>query len=183
MPDDLDKLHDWILSQDRGLRFLTRCLWNNASQAEKEATRTRIEKFIRMRFEQYYVEQEQAFSLYPHAEHADLDGTGEALGMVEYLGAFSPEKRRRLWGDPQETVNDLGEHPVSELTERDVTVLTQYRLINSIRFYPSEPEKQYLEHVEGIFYPKATPVLDLVHLLPNIEHWVNSTSQQMGNWT
>ena len=37
MPDDLDELHDWILSQDRGLRFLTRYLWNNASQAEKKA--------------------------------------------------------------------------------------------------------------------------------------------------
>jgi hypothetical protein len=182
MPEDLDELHDWILAQDRGLRFLTRYLWKNASQEEKEATRKRIEEFIRIRFEQYYVEHEQAFSLYPHAAHADLDGTGEALGMFEYIGALSHEKQQRLWGEPQENVINLGLHPVVALTERDLTVLTNYSIINSIRFYHIEPDNNYLEHVDGIFYPRETPMLDLVHILPNIDNWVKRTPQQMGNW-
>lgn len=182
MPDDLDALHDWIISQDRGLRFLTRYLWKYASQAEKDATRKHMEAFIRIRFEQYYVAQEQAFSLYPHAEHADLDGTGEALGMFAYLGAFSTEKQRRLWGEPTAYVADLGTHPVSELTEGDLNILTQDPNINSIRFYPREPGQRYLEEVEGVVYPRTTLVLDLANLLPNVANWVNSTSQQMGNW-
>ncbi len=78
-----------------------------------------MEEFMKIRFENYYIENEGAFSLYPHADHADLDGTGEAIGMYKYLGVLSSEKQRILWGDPEENITDLGTYEVSELKEND----------------------------------------------------------------
>lgn len=183
MPDDLDELHEWILIKDRGIRFLTRYLWNNATVHEKEATRKLLEEFVKIRFEQYYIKNEGAFSLYPHAEHADLDGTGEALGMYKYTGALSREKQQRLWGDPQHNVLDLGTYEVSEMTEDDFAVITKYSDMNSLRFYAIDPTSHHLdEHVEGVFYPRETSVLDIVDVLPKLEEWVKTTPQNMGNW-
>jgi len=33
-----------------------------------------------------------------------------------------------------------------------------------------------------INYPKETPVMDIMDLLPKVAQWVNTTSQNMGNW-
>ena len=182
MPEELDKLHEWILIKDRGFRFLTRYLWKNATIHEKEAARKLIEDFVSIRFEQYYIKDEGAFSLYPHAEHADLDGTGEALGMYMYTGALSYEKQKRLWGDPKEQVIDLGTHEISELTEDDFALITKYPVINSLRFYTSAPNDKYIANVEGIFYPRETRVPDIVEVLPKLENWIKTTPQNMGNW-
>jgi hypothetical protein len=183
MPDDLDELHDWILTNNRGIRFLTRYLWKNATVEEKDATRARLEEFVKIRFEFFYLNDEGAFSLYPHAAHADLDGTGEALSMLyKDTGALSEEKHHRLWGDPKEYVIDLGTYEISDITKEDFALITPYSEINSLRFYASDPNSQYLEDVKGVFYPKETSVLDIVDVVPKVEKWVKTTSQNMGNW-
>jgi hypothetical protein len=182
MPDDLDELHDWILTKDRGIRFLTRYLWKNASVKEKEAARKCIEDLVKMRFENYYIREEGAFSFYPHAEHADLDGTGEALGMYKNAGALSWGKQNKLWGDSRDSVINLGKYEVLDITDRDFGLITHYSVINSIRLYRIDPDSNYIKNVETVYYPEDTTVPDLVDLLPGLESWVKHTPQNMGNW-
>lgn len=182
IPEDRDKLHEWILDKDRGIRFLTRYLWKNASVKDKEDAKKLIEEFMKIRFENYYNENEGAFSLYPHAEHADLDGTGEAIGMYKYLGALSYEKQKILWGDPKENIAELGTYEVFELKGNDFVSIAYDSIINSIRLYKVEPDSDYIENTEGIYYPRRTCILDILELLPKLEKWVKATPQNMGNW-
>lgn len=184
MPEDLAELHDWILSRDRGIRFLTRYLWSGASPENKNSARKLMEDFIRIRFEKFYIEGEGAFSLYPGAEHADLDGTGEGLGTLDNIGALSNEKQKLLWGYPDKNMIDLGVRKVSELTESDLALIKNAQGVNSIRLYRTDPGSgNYTSNVVCINYPKETPVLDIMDLLPKATRWVNTTSQNMGNWT
>ena len=182
MPENMDDLHEWILDRDRGTRFLTRYLWKNASVENKESAKRLMEEFMKIRFENYYIENEGAFSLYPHADHADLDGTGEAIGMYKYLGVLSSEKQRILWGDPEENITDLGTYEVSELKENDLALISGDPVINSIRFYRTVPVNDYIEPAEGVYYPSGTSVPDVTDVLPKIEKWVKETPQNMGNW-
>ncbi len=140
-----------------------------------------MEEFMKIRFENYYIENEGAFSLYPHADHADLDGTGEAIGMYKYLGVLSFEKQRILWGDPEENITDMGTYEVSELKESDFTLITGDSIINSIRLYKAVPVNDYIEPAEGVYYPSGTSVPDITDVLPKIEKWVKETPQNMGN--
>lgn len=183
IPADLDELHDWILRRDRGIRFLTRYLWSSASPDNKNSARKLMEDFVRIRFEKFYIEREGAFSLYPGAEHADLDGTGEGLGMFDNIGALSSEKQELLWGPPDKNITDLGIHEVSELKESDFTPIKNSQGINSIRLYRTDPGPgNYTSDVICVNYPKETPVLDVMDLVPKATRWVNTTSQNMGNW-
>lgn len=182
MPHYRDKLHEWILDKDRGIRFLTRYLWKQASVKDKEATKKLIEEFMEIRYENYFIENEGAFSLYPHAEHADLDGTGEAIGMYKYIGALSSEKQRILWGDHEENITDLGTYEVSELKENDFALIADDSIINSIRLYKAAPVNDYIGNTEGVYYPGRTRVLDIADLLPKMEQWIKVTTQNMGNW-
>lgn len=182
MPEDLDKLHEWILDNDRGNRFLLRYLWKNASSVEKDAAKKKFEEFIKIRFENYYNENEGAFSLYPHSEHADLDGTGEAVGMYKYLGALSYGRRNLIWGDPDEIITDLGSYAISEFEESDLAMIAGKPGINSIRLYNTQPAEDFIENTTGVYYPGETTVPDLAELLPKIEKWARETPQNMGNW-
>lgn len=142
-----------------------------------------MEDILRSKFEKSYVEREGAFSLYPGAKHADLDGTGETLGYLDHLGALSSEKQKLLWGLPDKNITDLGVYEVSELQEKDFALLKNSSGINSLRLYQANPNLgNYTSYVVGINYPKETPVLDVMDLLPKVTQWVNTTSQDMGNW-
>lgn len=182
MPDDLHELHEWIITKERGFRFLTRYLWQRASPEDRAAARELIAAFIGIRFEKYYVTKEGAFSLYPDTGHADLDGTGEAVGMYSNIGALSREKQERLWGDPADTIVDLGRHRVSEIRASDIDLISKQADINSVRLFEADPAGEFLKNVEGVFYPRDTRVLDLADLLPRLEEWLATTEQSMGNW-
>ncbi|HBV98646.1 MAG TPA: hypothetical protein DEF36_16635 [Desulfotomaculum sp.] len=183
MPEDLDELHEWTLVMNRGTRLLTRYLWSGASPENKDSARKLMEKILISKFENFYIEGEGGFSLYPGAEHADLDGTGETLGFLDVIGALSAEKQNFLWGPPDKNLNDLGVSEVSELKESDFTSIKNSQGVNSIRLYRTEPRPgNYTANIVCIYYPKETPVLDIIDLLPKVTRWVNATSQNMGNW-
>ncbi|MHB8916970.1 MAG: hypothetical protein ACYC4H_03030, partial [Desulfocucumaceae bacterium] len=183
MPEDLDELHEWTLVMNRGTRLLTRYLWSSASPENKDSARKLMENILRSKFEKFYIEGEGAFSLYPGAKHADLDGTGETLGYLDVIGALSTEKQKMLWGPPDKDITDLGVHEVSELKESDFTSIKNSQGMNSIRLYRADPGPgNYTSNVACINYPKETPVLDIMDLLPKVTRWVNTTSQNMGNW-
>jgi hypothetical protein len=56
--------------------------------------------------------------------------------------------------------------------------------INSLRFYYDGPV--YGDFTRGVVflsYPQETLVPDIIELLPKVKQWVNTTTQNMGNWT
>lgn len=183
MPQDLDALHDWTLAINRGTKLLTRYLWNSASAANQEAARKLMEDNVRTKFTQYYIEREGAFSLYPEAEHADLDGTGETLGYLDKIGALPGKTQDKLWGPLADKITDLGVLEISGFKESDLACLKNTPGINSIRIYQADPGPgSYTSGVLGVYYPKETPVLDVMDLLPKVSRWIQATPQDMGNW-
>lgn len=182
MPDTADGLHRWILDQDRGFRFLTRYVWNNATETEKETVRALLEQFVTTRFELYYLPQEGAFSLYPDADHADLDGTSEAAGMLDYAGELSAQRQAALWGSPARTIRDLEPMAVDAFDDEALAPIAASTGIVSVRFYAAEPSGNFTETPLAILYPRPPVVRDSVDLIRRMRGWLDTTSQEMGNW-
>jgi hypothetical protein len=142
-----------------------------------------MEDIVRIKFEKFYVQREGGFSLYPGSEHANLDGTGGVLELLNNVGALSRDRQELLWGSLDKNIVDLGVHKVQELKESDFSFIENFQDINSIRLYGYEPtQDNYDSYVVSIVYPKETPILDVLDLLPKVTHWINTTSQNMGNW-
>ncbi len=180
---NLAEWHEWALKMGKGTYLLTRYLWKDASEEHRTAAANLIERYLRIKFEKYYVPKEGAFSYYPGSQHATLDGTSGGIGIFFDLGAFSAERQRRLWGGPEKTCTDLGRRAVAGLTESDFTPIMDLGTVNSVRFYPRAPEAEdYAANAAGLFYPRPTPVLDVVELAPRVRKWLETTSQSMGNW-
>lgn len=183
LPTDFATQHAWVLTQDRGIKVLANLLWPSASPENKSSARKLMEEHVRTKFEKYYVQSQGAFSLYPGSTQADLDGTGLDLSLLQTVGALSREKQERLWGPPDKNIKDLGTHKVSKLKESDFTAIIDSPEVNSLRFYRSDPtHSDLLSNVVCVTYPKETPILDMMDLLPKLVHWVNTTPQNMGNW-
>ena len=137
---------------------------------------------VKLRFEKYYVPGEGAFSYYPNAEHASLDGTGGFI--FKDLGAYSSEKQKILWGVSNENIRDLGYCETSELKKNDLDLITNNPGVNSLRIYQSKPNyAQLTANVLALIYPKQTPVLDVMELVPRITRWVDTVPVSIGNWT
>ncbi|UJX39609.1 hypothetical protein K9F62_12820 [Desulfovibrio sp. JY] len=182
MPDDLDELHEWILARDHGTRFITRYLWSFASLESREKAKGLMEDFIQLRFKKYYAEKDGAFSLYPNSETADLDGTGEAIGMFGYLGILDSLKQQRLWGDYETIVENFGRRIIARTSQVSFESVSGYSGVNSIRVYIAPPGTRFLDKVALIYYPRKTVVPDAVQILANVNDWLGKTPQQMGNW-
>jgi len=181
---DLDEWHGWTLRTGKGVSLLTRYLWKGVSRENKEKARKSFETFVRVRFEKYYLSDQGAFCYYPGSLQATLDGTGSAMGFFENIGAFVPEKQRRLWGGVEETCVDLGSFSIKTLTEKDFDPIMAQGAINSVRFYSGSPDSMnFMAKVQNIWYPRNTQMLDIVDLVPRVKNWVNTTTQSMGNWT
>lgn len=186
---DLAELHDWSLTRSQGIKLLTNMLWNDASPEDKNKAKKLMENIIKIKFEQFYVQRDGGFSLYPGSEHADLDGTGGVLNLLDIIGAFSSERQELLWGSPNETIVNLGVYEVSELKESDFTYIKDLQDINSIRLCRNDPGSDNYSSsdnskfsVVGIVYPRETQVMDVRDLMPKVSHFVNTTSQNFGNW-
>jgi len=53
----------------------------------------------------------------------------------------------------------------------------------SLRFYRTDPgSSDFTTGVVCLNYPQETQVLDIMELHPKAKQWVNTTSQNMGNW-
>lgn len=182
MPEAPDRQHRWIIDQDRGFRFLTKYVWKNATPAEREAVQGLLEHFITTRFALFYLPDEGAFSLYPNAAHADLDGTSEAAGMLDYAGELSAERQAALWGSPEETIRPLGVLAAETLDENAISKLSKADDLISIRFYAEAPTEDFTAAPLAIYYPRAPVVRDTVDLLVRLRLWLEATTQTMGNW-
>ncbi|KNY28167.1 hypothetical protein [Pseudobacteroides cellulosolvens] len=162
---------------------LFKYLWNEVSQENKEKTRKLIERYITLKFEKFYIPKEGAFSYYPNGEHATIDGANE-YRTFEKIGALSGEKQKKLWGDPKDSIIDLGTLKVSDLKKSNFDLILNSKFVNSIRIYKTAPDFDNL--TSGVFavaYSKKTSVLDVMDIIPKLRHWYNTTNQSMGNWT
>ncbi|MEN6390447.1 MAG: hypothetical protein ABFD04_08505 [Syntrophomonas sp.] len=182
MPQDLDEVHEWTLVMNRGTRLLTRYLWGSATPEQKAEARELMEKIVRSKYETTFIPAQGAFSYYPGAANADLDGTGETLGYLNEIGALSSTKQRELWGSPENSLKDLGNYRIWGLQEIDFDLIKNTPGINSIRLYRIDPGIDFDAGVAGIYYPNKTAVIDACDLLYRLDHWANITPQSMGNW-
>jgi hypothetical protein len=186
MPDDADlaELHEWQLTRYHGIKLLTCYLWNGVSSENKNEVRKILENIMKSKFEKFYLEKDGAFSYYPDSKEATVEGTGDMLGFLDIIGALSEEKQRLLWGSPEQSLTDLGEYQVAELEESNLAMLKDSQGLNSLRIYSTDPGSgNFTSGIVCVYYPRTTSVLDIVDLLPKMKRWLNSTSQNMGNWT
>lgn len=186
MPDDADlaELHEWQLTRYHGIKLLTRYLWNGVSAENKNAARTFIEDIVKSKFEKFYLESQGAFCYYPGSTEATIEGTGDAVDLLDMVGALSKERQKLLWGSSEQSITDLGSYEVAELKESDLGLLKNSPGLNSLRFYRTDPSLgDFTTGVVCLNYPQETRVLDIMDLLPKVKQWVNTTAQSMGNWT
>lgn len=180
--NETDELHEWNLTMSKGIKMLLSYLWKDASREEKQKAISIIEDYIKIKFEKYYLPQEGAFSYYPGAEHASLDGTGGFI--FNDIGAYSFEKQKKIWGDPSGNIEDLGQFKVAEIKKKDYNLIANNPDINSLRIYRTTPNNENLtEKVYAIVYPHKTSVLDIMELVPKICRWLDSLSLSIGNWS
>lgn len=169
MPENLAEQHGWSLDVFRAVRLLTNYLWSDGSPENKNSARKIIGDVVRGKFAKCYIPEQGAFSYYSGSAEADLDGTGEALDLLDNIGALSPERRERLWGSAAAAIIDLGTYEVSKLKQADFTAIKNAAGVNSLRLYWGDPAAGgYLANVAGVVYPEETPVLDVADLLPKV---------------
>ncbi len=181
--DDLDEWHEWELKMGKGLYLLTRYTWQYASAEDKAEAEKIIKNLITINFAECYIPQEGAFSYYPRGEHATLDGSG-FFSIFKEIGAVSGEKQKKLWGEPEKIITDLGVQKVSVLAEKDFDLIAKKESINSWRVYKTDADyNNLLLGASAIFYPDKASVPDIIELTAKMKKWINTTSLTMGNWT
>ncbi|MGD9152736.1 MAG: hypothetical protein PVG30_03645 [Gammaproteobacteria bacterium] len=178
---DLDQWHEWNLNIAKSMKTLTKYLWTGLSEESRQKTKAIIEKYIRLKFQKFYIKAEGAFSYYPGSEHATLDGSGFIGNLWDY-GYCSAKNQIKLWKPGIEKK----EYNISNFTKADFHM--DLEGINSIRFYAVDPQAEncidnYIHNVLGVFYPRKTNILDAMELIPRMQNWLNNTKQTMGNWT
>jgi hypothetical protein len=180
--EDLDEAHEWNLKTPKGIRLLTRYLWKDTTEENRKKAQASIKNYIRVKFEKYYIPQEGAFSYYPNGKHATLDGVG-GYSIFREIGTLSSSKQAYLWGEPEETIADLGTIQKSKLTNSDFEKFNNLKDINSLRIYQVTPNNNnLLSKVWAVAYPKETAVLDILDLNQNMKQWIQTTELTMGNW-
>lgn len=181
--EDLDEWHEWSLKMGKGIVMLTRYLWEAASKEDRVKAESLIKDYVKTTFEKCYVSAEGAFSYYPNSEHAALDGTGGKISQFIDIGFYSAEKQKKLWGDPEENIINLGVRSISTFSE-DIANITNQPEINSLRFYETVPDFGHLTSgVYAVLYLQKTSVRDIMDFSPKVQQWLNTTAQSMGNWT
>jgi hypothetical protein len=180
--DEPEEWHEWDLKMSKTIRLFTRYFWNGISEKTKIRTKILIGFYIRTIFEKFYVYGEGAFSNYPKGKHAVLDGIS-MYSIFKDIGALSSEKQIKYWGDPEKTISNLGEHAVADLKDSDLKLILNFKNINSLRIYQTDPDFSNLTTgVSAIVYPGKKSVLDIMDLTPRMKNWLKTTEQSMGNW-
>ena len=180
--NELDLWHEWGLKTTKGLRIFPRYLWEGGTQSQKKRAVERFEHFLKVRFEKNYIPEKGMFSYYPGGEQATLDGI-DGFGIYTEIGAYSPQKQKRLFGSPQENIKDLGIKKLSKIDREDFDIFAREPNCNSIRFYLKNPDyEKLITSAVAVSYPKEKIILDIVDLSFNIKKWMKTTDLTMGNW-
>ena len=181
--DSFAASHEYNLKIVKSISVLTKYIWKDASQENKGKARALLEGFIKNRFEKYYIPEEGAFSYYPEAKHAALDGVPGGFFVFNKIGALSSEKQNKLWGPPEINIVNSDSFEIVELNQINFDLIANVKDINSLRFYQIMPDYHDLtSNVFAVVYPKETSVLDIMDLSYKMKHWINTTPLTMGIW-
>jgi hypothetical protein len=179
----LDELHEWALVNDKGIKMLLQYLWPAASPEQQTKTLALLSKYLKIKFEKYYIASEGSFSYYPNAEHATLDGTSGVLGLLRHIGSFSAQKQRKFLDVSVQERPRVQVLTQAAITAQDLAAMSSCPEVNSVRWYAPAPDSaSYLSHLVWIVYPKESVYLDAMDLLARVNHWLESTLQTTGNW-
>lgn len=187
MPDenDLDIIHEWNLKTPKTLRLITRYLWAGLSSDNKQESKQLFEQFIKVKFAQFYIPQDGAFSYYPKANAATLDGSAGSGGLLilKELGATSTKAQTLLWGAPKTNIAKSDLVQTLEISQILFIRLADVEGINSFRIYKGEPDYENLNaNILAIAYFDSNIIPDVIDLTQKMLHWLDITPQTMGNW-
>jgi hypothetical protein len=184
-PDDAaDEWHEWNLDRSKSIKLLTK-LWPGLSAGRKEQVEALATRYVELKFEKFFVAGEGAFSHYPNAAHATLDGSSGIVGTFGDFGAYSRERYLRMW-DGADGVAGIGPGRLAarEVTAAELAPILSTPGVTSIRAYGAEPAVgEYTAGVLGLFYPRKAVVRDAMELIPGMRAWLGASTQSMGNWT
>ena len=180
--DETALWHEWSLVMMKGTDLLTRYLWSGASVDDKVAARDIFRSHLETRFERHYVSEQEAFSYYPDAEFATMDGAGAALSAYASVGALSLERQNVLWDTPLETAENLGVISANSITSESIAPIEACEEVSSVRFYAGDHVEDPNADVVAVYYPHTPKVLDAADAIPKLKAWLASTDQTMGNW-
>jgi len=182
-PDsELHLWHEWLLVTSKNIRTIMR-YFSNDIDTEEDKIKNFINFYLDTIFEKFYVREEGGFTNEPYGKHSLLDGKG-AYFIFKDIGAFTPEKQRKLWGEPMKTIKVRKKIEVkNDLTPYHLDFLDSCENVNSFRIFFNEINFNHLfEGVKGIFYNQKKSIPDIMELNSKYENWVKSTSQSVGNW-
>ena len=182
IPESTTEQHDWGLQQYQGAKMLTKYLWPQLSDSEKDEVRRTFRSMLVQSY-RLYRPGDGGFAYYTTDAKADIDGTGLAIGVLKVLGLMSGTwERERLWGNASEV--DL---TATRMSVRiwEQAILPQPTEAQSIRVYrdylPSAASYDDASLVR-IVYPSGTKGLDLMDLRQGFARFMNTEGSVYGNW-
>lgn len=183
--DDLDVIHEWNLKTPKTLRMITRYLWAGLSSENKLKSKQLFEEFVKVKFDQFYIAKDGAFSYYPNADAATLDGSAGSGGLLilKELGATSTEVQTKLWGAPETNITKSDVVETTDISPAIFNQLADIEGINSFRIYKGMPDyKDLNSNILAIAYFDKNIIPDVIDLTQKMKHWLEVTPQTMGNW-
>jgi hypothetical protein len=139
--------------------------------------------YVTLRYRHFFRPAEGGFSLYSAATGSDLDGTGNALGLLRGIGSMPGTwERDRLWGKALAAIPPLVRREVRHWGQAALPTATK---ANSLRVYKGVPPIRdgYDDaNLVQIVYTGNSPVLDVMDLRQRIAGFIATTKQAFGNW-
>lgn len=182
IPESASEQHDWGLKQYQGAKMLTKFLWPQLSDSEKNEVRRKFRSML-IQSLSLYRPHDGGFAYYHADPKADVDGTGLAVGVLQVLGVMpGTRERERLWGKPSEA--SLTATRVSVQSWEQAT-LPQSAEVQSFRVYrdrlPSANSYDDANLVQ-IVYPPGTKGLDIMDLRQGFARFMSADGAAFGNW-
>ena len=182
VPDNATAQHAWSLDQSQGAETITR-LWSHLSASDQALARTAMETFLADRY-RFFRPAEGGFSLYTSSTHADVDGTGNALGLLRATGSLPGTwERDRLWGSALANASAV---VTKKLRRWEEAALPSETHFNSLRVYENRlPAGDTFDDagLVAIVYPQGPRVLDVMDLRQHVAGFIATGGEAFGNWT
>lgn len=142
-----------------------------------------METFLAERY-RFFRPAEGGFSLYTSSPHADVDGTGNALGLLRATGSLPGTwERERLWGSALANAPAVVTKELRRWEEADLPLARHF---NSVRVYENSlPAGDTFDDASlvAIVYPQSPRVLDVMDLRQHVAGFIASGGEAFGNWT
>ena len=182
VPDNATAQHAWSLGQTQGAETITR-LWSHLSEPDRALARKAMETFLAERY-RFIRPRDGGFSLYTGSTHADVDGTGNALGLLRATGSLPGTwERGRLWGKALAAAPAVVRKKLPRWGKATLPAGTH---VNSLRVYENSlPAGDAFDDARlvEIIYPRSPQILDVMDLRQHVAGFIAAGGEAFGNWT